>query len=302
MTSNSSSSQKKFKAGYVNIIGRPNTGKSTFLNAMLGYPLAITTPKAQTTRHRILGIDNGEDYQIIYSDTPGLIQPAYALQKYMMDAVNEALEDADVLLLMTNPGEENNSDDTLLRKLEKAGVPVLVLLNKIDTATQEQVEKAVDYWKDQLPNAQVLPVSALHGFGLDQVKQHILDLLPESPPYFDTEQMTDRSERFLVSEKIREKILKHFKKEIPYSVEVVVEEFKETENQIRIRAIIYVERDSQKGIIIGHKGSGLKRIGMEARKDLEQLFGKKIYLELYVKVRKNWRKDDKWLKQFGYKK
>jgi len=294
--------QPSFKSGFVNIIGRPNTGKSTFLNAMLRYPLAITTPKAQTTRHRILGIDNGEDYQIIYSDTPGIIKPAYELQKYMMDAVREALEDADVLLLMVTPGEENNTDETLTEYLSNVKVPILVLLNKIDTASQEQVEKAVQYWKEKLPGAQVLPISALHGFGLDQVRNRILELLPEAPPYFDRHQLTDRPERFLVSEKIREKILKHFKKEIPYSVEVVVEEFKETEDRIRIRAIIYVERDSQKGIIIGHRGSGLKRIGTEARKELEQLFGKKIFLELYVKVRKNWRKDDQWLKRFGYKK
>jgi len=291
-----------FKSGFVNIIGNPNVGKSTFLNAMLDYDLAITTPKAQTTRHRILGIDTGEDYQIIYSDTPGIIKPAYELQQYMMQSVKEAVDDADILLLMVTPDETEIKDEKFLEEIKKAQVPVFVLINKIDTTDQAGLEKAVESWQQKLPNAKIFPISALHRFGLDEVKKQIIENLPENPPYFDGDQITDRPERFLVSEKIREKILKYYKKEIPYSVEVVTEEFKETDDQIRIRATIYVERDSQKGIIIGKGGSALKRMGMEARKDLEELFGKKIYLELYVKVRKNWRKDDTWLKNFGYKK
>ncbi len=297
-----SNETKKFKSGFVNIIGNPNVGKSTLLNALLDYDLAITTPKAQTTRHRILGIDNGENYQIVFSDTPGIINPAYALQKHMMASVKEALEDADILLLMVTPGEEKIKDDTFLEILKNSNVPVLVLINKIDTTNQEKLEQTFTYWQNLLPGAEIYPVSALHGYGLDQLKARIIELLPENPPYFDTDQLTDRQERFLVGEKIREKILLHYKKEIPYAVEVVVESFKETDELIRIEAVIYVERDSQKGIIIGSKGSGLKRIGTEARKDLEKLFGKKIYLELYVKVRKNWRKDERWLKNFGYKK
>jgi len=291
-----------FKSGFVNIIGNPNVGKSTFLNAMLDYDLAITTPKAQTTRHRILGIDNGENYQIVYSDTPGIIKPAYELQKHMMEAVKEALEDADILLLMTTPEEENIKDEAFLKQLQQAEIPVFVLINKIDTTDQAGLEKAMEKWKQLLPDAKIFPISALHRFGLEEVKKQILEHLPEGQPYFDRDQLTDRPERFLVSEKIREKILKYYKKEIPYAVEVVTEEFKETDDQIRIRATIYVERDSQKGIIIGKGGSALKRIGTEARKDLEKLFGKKIYLELHVKVRKNWRKDERWLKNFGYKK
>ncbi len=297
-----SNETKKFKSGFVNIIGNPNVGKSTLLNALLHYDLAITTPKAQTTRHRILGIDNGENYQIVFSDTPGIINPAYALQKHMMASVKEALEDADILLLMVTPGEEKIKDDTFLEILKNSNVPVLVLINKIDTTNQEKLEQTFTYWQNLLPGAEIYPVSALHGYGLDQLKARIIELLPENPPYFDTDQLTDRQERFLVGEKIREKILLHYNKEIPYAVEVVVESFKETDELIRIEAVIYVERDSQKGIIIGSKGSGLKRIGTEARKDLEKLFGKKIYLELYVKVRKNWRKDERWLKNFGYKK
>ncbi len=291
----------KFKSGFVNIIGNPNTGKSTFLNRMLDYDLAITTPKAQTTRHRILGIVNGPDYQIVFSDTPGIIRPAYKMQELMMDKVREALDDADVLLLMTEPDEPGLRDENFLETLRKTDKPLLVLINKIDLANQETVEKLIDRWKELLPGAEIYPVSALHGFGLDQVKNRIIDLLPEAPPYFDTDQITDRSERFLVSEKIREKILQFYKQEIPYAVQVEVEEFKESENLIRIRAVIYVERNSQKGILIGRGGQALKRVGRAAREDLEQLFGKKIFLELFVKVRKDWRKDESWLRRFGYK-
>ncbi len=291
----------KFKSGFVNIIGNPNTGKSTFLNRMLDYDLAITTPKAQTTRHRILGIVNGPDYQIVFSDTPGIIRPAYKMQELMMDKVREALDDADVLLLMTEPDEPGLRDENFLETLRKTDKPLLVLINKIDLANQETVEKLIDRWKELLPGAEIYPVSALHGFGLDQVKKRIIDLLPEGPPYFDADQITDRSERFLVSEKIREKILQFYKQEIPYAVQVEVEEFKESENLIRIRAVIYVERDSQKGILIGRGGQALKRVGRAAREDLEKLFGKKVFLELFVKVRKDWRKDESWLRRFGYK-
>ncbi len=291
----------KHKAGFVNIIGNPNTGKSTFLNAMLNYQLAITTPKAQTTRHRILGILNGDDYQIIFSDTPGILNPAYEMQELMLNQVREALEDADVLLYMTEPGDPKPKNPELFEQIKNTKVPLAVLVNKIDTSDQATVEQTVKQWQETFPGAAVFPISALHGFGLDQVKNFILKHLPESPPYFDKDQLTDRPERFLVSEKIREKILLFYKKEIPYAVEVVVESFKETGDKIDIQATIYVERDTQKGILIGHKGEAIKRVGMAARKDLEALFGKKIRLELYVKVRKNWRKNDFWLKNFGYK-
>ena len=289
------------KAGFVNIIGNPNVGKSTFLNAVVGENLAITTPKAQTTRHRILGIVNGDDYQIVFSDTPGIIKPAYELQESMMDFVKESFEDADILLLMVEAGEKSLKNETFFDKIKQIQVPVLLLINKVDLVNQEKLEEMITYWQEKLPGVEIYPVSALHGFGIEQVVKRILELLPESPPYFDKDQLTDKTERFIVNEKIREKILKHYKKEIPYAVEVETEEFKEDEQKIRIRSIIYVERDSQKGIIIGHKGSGLKRIGSEARKDLEQFFGKKIFLELFVKVNKDWRKKTEQLRRFGYK-
>jgi len=291
----------KHKSGFVNIIGNPNVGKSTFLNAVVGEELAITTPKAQTTRHRILGIVNGDDYQVIFSDTPGIIKPAYEMQEAMMDFVKESFEDADILLYMVEAGEKDLKNEAFFKKISQAQVPVLLLINKVDHTNQEDLEKMIQYWQEKVPNAEIFPVSALHGFGVDQVLQRILELLPESPPYFAKDQLTDKTERFIVNEKIREKILKHYKKEIPYSVEIETEEFKEEGDKIHIRAIIYVERDSQKGIIIGHKGTGLKRIGTEARKDLEKFFGKKIYLELYVKVNKDWRKKDEQLRRFGYK-
>ena len=291
----------KHKSGFVNIIGNPNVGKSTFLNAVVGENLAITTPKAQTTRHRILGIVNGDDYQVIFSDTPGIIKPAYEMQEAMMDFVKESFEDADILLYMVEAGEKDLKNEAFFNKIKNAKVPVLLLINKVDQTDQDKLEEMIKYWQEKLPNAEIFPVSALHGFGVDQVLNRILELLPESPPYFAKDQLTDKSERFIVNEKIREKILKHYKKEIPYAVEVETEEFKDEGDRIRIRAIIYVERDSQKGIIIGHKGAGLKRIGTEARKDLEKFFGKKIYLELYVKVNKDWRKKAEQLKRFGYK-
>ena len=293
--------QKQHKAGFVNIIGNPNVGKSTFLNAIVGEDLAITTPKAQTTRHRILGIVNGDDYQVIFSDTPGIIKPAYEMQEAMMDFVKTSFEDADIIIYMVEAGEKDLKNEAFFKKIAQAKVPVLLLINKVDQTEQEALEKMIQYWQEKVPNAEIFPVSALHGFGINQVFNRILELLPESPPYFGKDQLTDKTERFIVNEKIREKILKHYKKEIPYAVEVDTEEFIEEGDRIRIRSIIYVERDSQKGIIIGHKGAGLKRVGTEARKDLEKFFGKKIYLELYVKVNKDWRKKNDQLRRFGYK-
>ena len=293
--------QKQHKAGFVNIIGNPNVGKSTFLNAIVGEDLAITTPKAQTTRHRILGIVNGDDYQVIFSDTPGIIKPAYEMQEAMMDFVKTSFEDADILIYMVEAGEKDLKNEAFFKKIAHAKVPILLLVNKVDQTDQETLEKMIQYWQEKVPNAEIFPVSALHGFGINQVFNRILELLPESPPYFGKDQLTDKTERFIVNEKIREKILKHYKKEIPYAVEVDTEEFIEEDDRIRIRSIIYVERDSQKGIIIGHKGAGLKRVGTEARKDLEKFFGKKIYLELYVKVNKDWRKKNDQLRRFGYK-
>jgi len=293
--------QKQHKAGFVNIIGNPNVGKSTFLNAIIGEDLAITTPKAQTTRHRILGMVNGDDYQVIFSDTPGIIKPAYEMQEAMMDFVKTSFEDADILIYMVEAGEKDLKNEAFFKKIAQAKVPVLLLINKIDQTDQEALEKMIQYWQEKVPNAEIFPVSALLGFGINQVFNRILELLPESPPYFGKDQLTDKTERFIVNEKIREKILKHYKKEIPYAVEVDTEEFIVEGDRIRIRSIIFVERDSQKGIIIGHKGSGLKRIGSEARKDLEKFFGKKIYLELYVKVNKDWRKKNDQLRRFGYK-
>ncbi len=292
---------KKHKAGFVNIIGNPNVGKSTFLNAVVGEDLAITTPKAQTTRHRILGIVNGDDYQVVFSDTPGIIKPAYEMQEAMMDFVKESFEDADILIYMVEAGEKDLKNEAFFDKIAKSKVPVLLLINKVDQTDQEKLEEMIKYWQEKVPNAEIFPISALHGFGVNQVLNRILELLPESPPYFSKDQLTDKTERFIVNEKIREKILKHYKKEIPYSVEVETEEFKDEGDRIRIRSIIYVERESQKGILIGHKGAGLKRIGTEARKDLEKFFGKKIYLELYVKVNKDWRKKADQLRRFGYK-
>ena len=293
--------KKKHKSGFVNIIGNPNVGKSTFLNAVVGEELAITTPKAQTTRHRILGIVNGKDYQVVFSDTPGIIKPAYEMQEAMMDFVKESFDDADILLYMIEAGEKDLKNEEFLIKINQTDVPVLLLINKVDKTEQAELEKMIQHWQEKVPKAEIFPISALHRFGIEQVFGRILELLPESPPYFSKDQLTDKSERFIVNEKIREKILKHYKKEIPYSVEVETEEFITENNRIRIRSIIYVERDSQKGIIIGHKGAGLKRIGTEARKDLEKFFGKKIFLELYVKVNKDWRKKAEQLRRFGYK-
>ncbi|WP_417865931.1 GTPase Era [Xanthomarina gelatinilytica] len=288
------------KAGFVNIIGNPNVGKSTLMNAFVGEKLSIITSKAQTTRHRILGIVNGEDFQIILSDTPGIIKPAYQLQESMMDFVKSAFDDADVLIYMVEIGEKELKDETFFNKITNSKIPVLLLLNKIDKSNQEQLEEQVQSWATKVPNAEIYAISALEGFQVQEVFNRIVELLPESPPFYPKDQLTDKPERFFVNETIREKILLHYKKEIPYAVEIDTEEFFEEENIIRMRSVIMVERETQKGIIIGHKGAALKRVGMEARKDLEKFFGKQVHLELYVKVNKNWRNDQKQLKRFGY--
>ncbi len=288
------------KSGFVNIIGNPNVGKSTLMNALVGEKLSIITPKAQTTRHRILGIVNHDDYQIVLSDTPGILKPAYELQSSMMDFVKSALDDADILIYMVEIGEKELKNEGFFNKIINSSIPVILLLNKIDTSTQEEVEEKVAYWKAKVPNALVFVISALERFNVDSLFEKIIELLPEGPAYYPKDQLTDKPERFFVNEKIREKILIHYKKEIPYSVEVETEEFTEEEHIVRIRSVIMVERDTQKGIIIGHKGSAIKRVGAEARKDLEKFFEKKVYIELYVKVNKNWRSDNTQLKRFGY--
>ena len=288
------------KAGFVNIIGNPNVGKSTLMNAFVGEKLSIITSKAQTTRHRILGIVNGDDFQVILSDTPGIIKPAYELQTSMMDFVKSAFEDADVLLYMVEIGEKALKDENFFKKLQNSKIPVLLLLNKIDKSDQQILEEQMQYWQEQLPSAEIHPISALENFNVTEVFNRILELLPEAPPYYPKDQMTDKPERFFVNETIREKILLYYKKEIPYSVEVETEEFFEDEDIIRIRSVIMVERDTQKGIIIGHKGAAIKKVGVEARKDLEKFFAKQVHIELYVKVNKNWRSSSQQLKRFGY--
>lgn len=288
------------KAGFVNIIGNPNVGKSTLMNAFVGERLSIITSKAQTTRHRILGIVNGEDFQVVLSDTPGIIKPAYQLQESMMEFVRSALDDADVLLYLVELGEKEIKDTAFLERITNSAIPVLLLINKIDRGNEEMLAEALELWQEKVPNAEIFAISALKNFGVEQVFNRIIQLLPESPPFYPKDQLTDKPERFFVNEIIREKILLHYKKEIPYSVEIETEEFVEEDDIIRIRALIMVERDSQKGIIIGHKGSALKRVGVEARKDLERFFGKQVYLETYVKVNKNWRSNDRQLRRFGY--
>lgn len=288
------------KAGFVNIIGNPNVGKSTLMNAFVGEKLSIITSKAQTTRHRILGIVNGDDFQVVLSDTPGIIKPAYELQESMMDFVKSAFEDADVLLYMVEIGEQALKDEAFFDKITHSEIPVLLLLNKIDKSNQEQLENQVQLWADKVPKAEIFPISALKNFNIKEVFNRIIELLPESPPFYPKDQLTDKPERFFINETIREKILLHYKKEIPYAVEVDTEEFFEEENIIRMRSVIMVERETQKGIIIGHKGSALKRVGVEARKDLEAFFGKQVHIELYVKVNKNWRSNQNQLKRFGY--
>ncbi len=288
------------KAGFVNIIGNPNVGKSTLMNAFIGEKLSIITSKAQTTRHRILGIVNGDEFQVILSDTPGIIKPAYELQESMMDFVKSAFEDADVLIYMVEIGEKELKDEAFFKKITAAKIPILLLINKIDQSNQEELEEQVQFWSKKVPNAEIYPISALKNFNIKEVFDRLVTLLPESPAFYPKDQLTDKPERFFVNEAIREKILMHYKKEIPYAVEVETEEFIEDETIIRIRSVIMVERDSQKGIIIGHKGSALKRVGVEARKELEKFFGKKIHIELYVKINKNWRSNQNQLKRFGY--
>lgn len=288
------------KAGFVNIIGNPNVGKSTLMNHLVGERLSIITNKAQTTRHRILGIVNEEEFQMIFSDTPGIIKPAYEMQESMMQFVKTALDDADILIYMVEVGEKELKDEHFFQKIIHANIPVLLVLNKIDTSNQEKLEEQVQFWKEKVPNAEIFPISAKENFNVSALFQRLVELLPESPPYFPKDALTDKSERFFVNEKIREKILVHYQKEIPYAVEIETESFKEEEDIIRIQSIIMVERDSQKGIIIGHKGEMLKRIGTEARKDLEIFFNKKIHLELFVKVNKDWRNNEYQLRRFGY--
>ena len=288
------------KAGFVNIIGNPNVGKSTLMNAFVGERLSIITSKAQTTRHRILGIVNGEDFQVILSDTPGIIKPAYEMQKSMMDFVKSAFEDADVLLFMVEIGEKELKDEDFFNKIIHAKIPVLLLLNKIDKSNQEQLEEQIALWKEKVPNAEIHPISALENFNVKEVFARILELLPESPAYYPKDALTDKPERFFVNETIREKILMNYDKEIPYAVEIETEEFLEDEKIIRIRSVIMVERDTQKGIIIGHKGAALKNVGMQSRADLEKFFGKQIHIELYVKVNKDWRSNAYQLRRFGY--
>lgn len=287
------------KAGFVSIVGKPNVGKSTLMNALVGEKLSIITSKAQTTRHRIMGILNGEDFQIVYSDTPGIIKPQYALHESMMSFVRTSLEDADVILFVTDIYEKHDEDD-VIKRLQHAEVPILLLINKIDQASEEELTEKVAYWQEIMQPTEILPISALHNFGLEHLFGRLLHYLPEHPAFYPKDELTDKPERFFVSEIIREKILLNYKKEIPYSCEVVIEEFKEEEEIIRIRAEISVERKSQKGIVIGHKGEALKKVGTQARKDMEEFFQKKIFLDLYVRVNENWRTDQKLLRRFGY--
>lgn len=288
------------KAGFVNIIGNPNVGKSTLMNALVGERLSIITSKAQTTRHRILGIVNGDDFQIVFSDTPGIIKPAYELQSSMMDFVKNAFEDADVLIYMVEIGEKELKDEAFFKRIIHSKIPVLLLLNKIDKSNQEQLEEQVNIWKEKVPNAEIIPISALENFNVQTVFDRIIALLPESQPFYPKDALTDKPERFFVNEIIREKILLNYDKEIPYAVEIETEEFKEEDDIIRIRAVIMVERETQKGIIIGHKGSAIKRVGTQAREDLEKFFGKKVFIETFVKVNKDWRSNERQLRRFGY--
>jgi len=288
------------KSGFVSIIGCPNVGKSTLLNALVGERLSIITSKAQTTRHRIMGIVSGDDYQIVFSDTPGILKPNYKLQEKMMEFVISAFSDADVFLLITDIYDDIQLEEDYIERLKKTSTPILLLLNKIDMATQEVLDTKLAEWKEKLPNAEILPISALKKFNLENVMYRITQLLPAGEAFYDKDTLTDKPEKFFVSEIIREKILLQYKREIPYSVEVIVNSFKDEEKIIRIQADILVERDSQKGIIIGHQGEALKKVGTRARLDAETFFGKKIFLELFVKVAKDWRNNDANLKHFGY--
>ena len=288
------------KAGFVNIIGSPNVGKSTLINAILGEKLVITNAKAQTTRHRILGMLNAKDYQLILSDTPGIIQPAYKLQESMMDAMQSVFDDADVLIYMVEIGEKKGKVESVIQRLAKTDKPLFLVINKIDKGNKTLLEDTIDAWKEQLPNAQIRSISALEKFQIEELVAQMVALLPEHQPYFPKDQLTDKSERFVVNEVIRDKILSNYDKEIPYSVEVATESFKVEESIIKISAVIFVERNSQKGILIGHKGAALKKVGTQARRDLERFFEKKVHLELFVKVNKDWRSNANALKRFGY--
>lgn len=290
----------KHKAGFVNIVGNPNVGKSTLMNRLLGERISIATFKAQTTRHRIMGIYNTDEVQVVFSDTPGVVKPSYKLQESMLQFSESALADADVLLYVTDVIETIDKHTDFIEKVSNLDVPVLVLVNKIDLSNQENLAKIVELWEGLLPNAEIIPISAKSKFGVEYVLNRVIDLLPPSPPYFEKDQWTDKPARFFVSEIIREKILLYYDKEIPYASEVVVEQFKESEGKILISALIYVERESQKGIIIGKQGRALKKVATEARRDLERFFGKKIFLETFVKVDKDWRSSDRRLKNFGY--
>lgn len=288
------------KSGFVNIVGNPNVGKSTLMNALVGEKISIITSKAQTTRHRIMGIVNGEDFQIVYSDTPGVLKPNYKLQESMLNFSTSALSDADIILYVTDVVESAEKNINFIEKVQKNNAKILVIINKIDLCEQSKLEELVEKWGKLLPNAEIIPISAINNFNLDYLLKRVKDLLPDSPPFFDKDALTDKPARFFVTEIIREKILTNYDKEIPYSVEVAVEQFKEDDNLIHINAVIYVERDSQKGIIIGQKGKMLKKVGTEARKDIESFFEKKVFLELFVKVEKDWRNKDSKLKAFGY--
>lgn len=288
------------KSGFVNILGKPNVGKSTIMNALVGEKLSIVTLKAQTTRHRIMGIVNGQDFQIVYSDTPGILKPRYKLQESMMNYVNTALTDADIILYVTDVTETIEKESEYTDRVKNSGIPVIIAVNKIDLSTQDNLEKIVESWHSVFPDSFIIPVSALTDFNLGNLLNAILGKLPEGPPFFPKDQLTDKYERFFASEIIREKIFLNYQKEIPYSVEIEIESFKEEGNLIKIRALIHVIRDSQKGIIIGHKGEMLKKVGTEARHDMEDFFGHKVFLELYVKVSKEWRDKTLMLKKFGY--
>jgi GTPase len=289
------------RSGFVNILGNPNVGKSTIMNALVGEKLSIITSKAQTTRHRIKGIVNGDDFQIVYSDTPGILKPRYKLQESMMTFVNIALTDADIILYVTDVTEKTEDETGYTAKIRESGIPVIVAINKIDLSNQQDLERIAGIWEKKFPGSPVIPVSALKRFNLDTLLNAVTSKLPEGAPYFPKDQLTDKYERFFASEIIREKILMNYQKEIPYSAEVEIESFKEEEKIIRIRALIHVTRDSQKGIVIGHKGEKLKKTGTEARLDMEEFFGKKVFLELYVKVTKDWRDKPQELKRFGYR-
>lgn len=291
-----------YKSGFVNLVGNPNVGKSTLMNKLVGDKISIITNKAQTTRHRIIGIVNKPGVQVVYSDTPGVVDPAYKMQEQMLGFSKSALGDADVLLYVTDVIEEPKKHEAFLADVRELQVPVLVLINKADLSTPEKLEELVQTWKSLLPNAlEVLPLAALHGAGIAYIAERVEALLPDSPPYFEEDALTDRPARFFVSEIIREKVFLYYQKEIPYATEVVVQEFKEEENLIRIAANIYVERESQKGILIGHKGAAIKKLGTMARQDIERFFDKKVFLQLFVKVEKEWRSSDKMLRNFGYK-